>query len=122
MCVSAAVSGRSSVLDVNSLFTGLHLLLTSLRVTSWWEHVDTHANPADGGSRQGTSCKLAKRLENPTGVGKVSLCAGLHGGRWSHRVVEVFQDLCMSTITSVCRQNVWSSDLLCSLGQRPSVC
>ena len=28
---------------------------------------------------------------NPTGVGKVSLCAGLHGGRWSHRVVEVFQ-------------------------------
>ena len=31
---------------------------------------------------------------NPTGVGKVSLCAGLHGGRWSHSVVEVFQDLC----------------------------
>ena len=27
---------------------------------------------------------------NPTGVGRVSLCAGLHGGRWSHRVVEVF--------------------------------
>ena len=36
---------------------------------------------------------------NPTGVGKVSLCAGLHGGRWFHRVVEIFQDLCMSTIT-----------------------
>ena len=63
--LSAAVSGRSSVLDVNSLLTGLHLLLTSLRVTSWWEHVDTHANPADGGSRQGTSCKLAKRLGIP---------------------------------------------------------
>ena len=31
---------------------------------------------------------------SPTGVGKVSICAGLHGGRWSHRVVEVFQDLC----------------------------
>ena len=59
------------------------------------EHVDTHANPADEGSRQGTSCKLAKRLgRNPTGVGKVSICAGLHGGRWSHRVVKVFQDLC----------------------------
>ena len=63
--LSAAVSGRSSVLNVNSLLTGLHLLLTSLRVTSWWEHVDTHANPADGGSRQGTSCKLAKRLGFP---------------------------------------------------------
>ena len=36
MCVSAAVSGRSSVLDMNSLLTGLHLLLPSLRVTSWW--------------------------------------------------------------------------------------
>ena len=63
--LSAAVLGRSSVLDMNSLLTGLHLLLTSLRVTSWWEHVDTHANPADGGSRQGMSCKLAKRLGIP---------------------------------------------------------
>ena len=63
--LSAAVSGRSSVLDENSLLTSLHLLLTSLRVTSWWEHVDTHANPADGGSRQGKSCKLAKRLGIP---------------------------------------------------------
>ena len=54
-----------AVLGVNSLLTGLHLLLTCLRVTSWWEHVDTHANPADGGSRQGTSCKLAKRLGIP---------------------------------------------------------
>ena len=89
--LSATVPGRSPVLDVNSLLTGLHLLLTKRRVTSWWEHVDTHANPADGGSRQGTSCKLAKRLGIPLGVGKVSLCAGLHGGRWSHRVVEVFQ-------------------------------
>ena len=45
---------------------------------------------------------------NPTGVGKVSLCAGLHGVRWSHRVVEIFQDLYMSTITSVCRAARWS--------------
>ena len=30
----------------------------------------------------------------PTGVGKVSLCTGLHVGRWSHRVVIIFQDLC----------------------------
>ena len=89
--LSAAVSGRSSVLDVNPLLTGLHLLLTNLRVTSWWEHVDTHANPADGGSRQGTSCKWAKRLGIPLEWVKFSICAGLHGGRWSHRVVEVFQ-------------------------------
>ena len=45
---------------------------------------------------------------NPTGVGKVFLCAGLHGGRWSRRVADVFQDLCMSTITSVCRAVRWS--------------
>ena len=63
--LSSAVSGRFSVLDVNSLLTCLHLLLTNLRVTSWWEHVDTHANPAGGGSRQGTSCKLAIRLGIP---------------------------------------------------------
>ena len=63
--LSSAVSGRFSVLDVNSLLTCLHLLLTNLRVTSWWEHVDTHANPAGGCSRQGTSCKLAIRLGIP---------------------------------------------------------
>ena len=44
----------------------------------------------------------------PTGVGKMSLCAGLHGGRWSHRMVEVFPDLCMGTITSVGRAVRWS--------------
>ena len=45
----------------------------------------------------------------PTGVGKVSLCAGLHVGCWSHREVKFFfQDLCMSTITSVCRAARWS--------------
>ena len=32
--LSAAVSGKSSVFDANSLLTGLHLLLSSLRVTS----------------------------------------------------------------------------------------
>ena len=63
--LSTAVAGRTSALDMSSLLTGWHLLLTGLRVTSWWEHVDTHANPADGGSRQGTSCKLAKRLGIP---------------------------------------------------------
>ena len=35
--LSPAVSGRSSVLNVNSLLTGLHLLLyLAFRVTSWW--------------------------------------------------------------------------------------
>ena len=96
--LSSAVSGRFSVLDVNSLLTCLHLLLTNLRVTSWWEHVDTHANPAGGGSRQGTSCKLAIRLGIPLEwvffKKKNSLCAGLHGGRWPHRVVEVFFFFC----------------------------
>ena len=32
--LSAAVSGKSSVFDVNSLLIGLHLLLSSLRVTN----------------------------------------------------------------------------------------
>ena len=37
--------------------------------------------------------QIGETAWNPTGVGKVSLCAGLHGGRWSHRVVEIFQVL-----------------------------
>ena len=118
MCVSAAVSGRSSVLDVNSLLTGLHLLLTSLRVTSWWEHVDTHANPADGGKvslcaglQTGHVMQTGETAWNPTGVGKVSLCAGLHGGRWSHRVVEVFQDLCLARIVKSVVKSLAANDV-----------
>ena len=97
MCVSAAVSGRSSVLDVNSLLTGLHLLLTSLRVTSWWEHVDTHANPADGGSRQGTSCKLAKRLGIPLEWVKFPFVPACMAAAGPTEWLTFFQDLCMST-------------------------
>ena len=57
---------------------------------------------------------------NPTGVGKVSLCAGLHGGRWSHRVVEVFQDrafvrypfFCTISTFPLCRRVRQISDAL----------
>ena len=42
--------------------------------------------------------QIGETAWNPTEVGKVSLCAGLHGGRWSHRVVEVFQNLCLARI------------------------
>ena len=49
---------------------------------------------------------------NPTRVGKVFLCAGLHGGRWSHRVVDVFQDLCM-------HYNTLCSVVTCAFSDKP---
>ena len=59
---SAVVSGRCAVLDMNSAVGGFHLLLARLRITAWWEHVDSKANPTDGGSRLGVACPIAKRL------------------------------------------------------------
>ena len=60
--LSAAVSGRSTVADVNAPLGGLHLWLAELRCSAWWEHVDSKANPADGGSRVGIECPLAKSM------------------------------------------------------------
>ena len=52
-----------------------------------------------GGSRQGTSCKLAKRLGIPLEWVKfpfVPACMAVAG---STEWFKIFQDLCMSTIT-----------------------
>ena len=62
---TATVSDRSPVLVLNSLLPCVHLLFTRIRATSCWKHVDAYANPAEGGGRQGMSCKLAKQLGIP---------------------------------------------------------
>ena len=50
-------------------------------------------HPADRARRANWRNGLESHWSN-----EVSLCAGLHGGRLSHRVVEVFQDLCLARI------------------------
>ena len=45
-----------------ALIGGFHLLLTEVGGTSWWEHVDSRANPSDGGTRIGTECGIAAKL------------------------------------------------------------
>ena len=38
------------------------LYLARIRATAWHEYVDTKANIADGGSRVGKTCPLAKKV------------------------------------------------------------
>ena len=51
----------------------------------------THANPADGGNRQRTSCELAKRLGVPLEWVKFLVSASQHGGRKPTLLVAIFQ-------------------------------
>ena len=60
--LSAAVSGRSAVVDMNPMIGGLCLLVASLGATACFEHVDARANATDGGSRVGVNCAIAKNM------------------------------------------------------------
>jgi hypothetical protein len=56
------VNGASRQLDASSLIFALHLRMANMRSSVWWDYVNTHSNVADGGSRVGVSCEVAKSL------------------------------------------------------------
>ena len=60
--VSCLVKGRSRVLDMGCIILAFELRLVSLRSTCWIEHVNSHANCSDGGTRIGVSCPVAAKL------------------------------------------------------------
>ena len=60
--LSALRKGSGTVADFGCLVHSLHLQLAGLQCRAWYEHVDSNANVADGGSRVGPSCPEAKRL------------------------------------------------------------
>ena len=49
--ISCLCKGSSVVHDFGCIIHAIHLGLATLGVSAWFEHVDTHANAADGGSR-----------------------------------------------------------------------
>ena len=59
---SALIKGRSSVLDLSPILLAWDLQLCKAKVSVWFEHVESKANCADGGSRVGTACPIAKQL------------------------------------------------------------
>ncbi|CAK0836238.1 unnamed protein product, partial [Prorocentrum cordatum] len=58
----AVCKGSSKVVDFGGLVHAIHLLTASLRLLAWWEHVDSAAIIADGGSRCGNAGRVARRL------------------------------------------------------------
>ena len=60
--LSALVLGNSKVIDLSIPTYTAALYAIKLRCCPWWEHVESAANVADGGSRVGVSCPVAKRL------------------------------------------------------------
>ena len=60
--VCGLVSGSSSTVDFGAILTAVHLALASRGCALWTEHVDSGANVADGGTREGARCPMAKAL------------------------------------------------------------
>ena len=60
--LSALISGRARIADLGTVIHAFHLSLAHLHSTVWFEHVESPANPADGGSRVGAACPVARQL------------------------------------------------------------
>merc|ERR1712039_21516 len=69
--LSALCKGASTVEDLGCLIHAILLVIAGLRMRAWFEHVDSKANCADGGSRVGNKCPLAAGLRIP--LAEVSL-------------------------------------------------
>ena len=61
----ALVTGSCKAPDLAGLASGMHLGLAKRSVWAWFEFVDSAANPADGGSREGVDDDLARQLGVP---------------------------------------------------------
>ena len=60
--LSGLTVGTGRVADLGTILHATALHLVNLNCQAWWEHVDSAANPADGGSRVGVCCEIAKLL------------------------------------------------------------
>ena len=60
--LSGLTTGASKAADLGAVLQAATLLATRLDCQIWWEHVDSDANPADGGSRVGITCPVARDL------------------------------------------------------------
>ena len=60
--LSAMITGRARIADFGAAVHAFHLSVAWLQSTSWFEHVESPANPADGGSRIGAACPIARQL------------------------------------------------------------
>ena len=60
--LSALCKGSSSVVDFGCVVHAIHLHVASLGLLAWYEHVDSQANIADGGSRVGVEDPVARRM------------------------------------------------------------
>ena len=60
--LSAFCNGASSIADFDCVVHAVLLRCAHLRLSVWWEHVDSAANCSDGGSREGVTCAVAHGL------------------------------------------------------------
>ena len=60
--VCGLVSGSSSTEDFGAILTAFHLAMAARGSALWIEHVDSGANVADGGTRMGAGCPVARAL------------------------------------------------------------
>ena len=61
--IRTIVNGTSSEAGIDSMTVALHRKMSVLACTVWWEYVPSASKIADGGSRDGVSCKLAEEAD-----------------------------------------------------------
>ena len=60
--LSALCKGSCTVVDFGSVVHAIQLYMASFGLLTWYEHVDSEANVADGGSRKGVEDPLARSM------------------------------------------------------------
>ena len=63
--VHVICNGASRYRDLGALAHVLHARMSVLHVSPWIEHVESWSNCADGGTRKGATCPIAKGLQIP---------------------------------------------------------
>ena len=58
--IHTIVNGASSEPDIGAVTQALHRRMSELGCVVWWEYVPSASNIADGGSRDGVTCKLSE--------------------------------------------------------------
>ena len=60
--IHCAVNGSASEPDLRLMAHCLALFVAEYEIRMWFEYVSTHSNIADGGSRVGISCEVARSM------------------------------------------------------------
>ena len=107
--LASLAAGGSRVHDFGNAIHSVLLSIANLRAKVWWEHVDTHANPADGGTRSSAT------VANSLGIELVAKPLP----PWPDDIMSADSEFWLSWIRDLCGENLFAFN--CPYRRRPLV-